>query len=120
MQSDSRKNSPGKPIDLWVVVAMLCLLAIPAIPTLRAVRHTVFVDVSGQHASPLGYTISLSLFVIPILVIGLWLLPQSGKKIPQKAFWTTIAILFPWARPWISSLQRVFSCFRNLRPRLTS
>src|ERR1700744_2752703 len=95
MQSHDRKNNAGKPIDPWVVVAMLGLLAIPAIPTLRAVRHTVFIDVSGQHASPLGYTISLSLFVIPILVIGLWLLPQSGKKIPQKAFWTTIAILFP-------------------------
>jgi hypothetical protein len=95
MQPDNGKNDAGKPIDPWVVVAMLGLLAIPAIPTLRAVRHTVFVDVSGQHASPLGYTISLSLFVIPILVIGLWLLPQSGRKIPQKAFWTTIAILFP-------------------------
>jgi hypothetical protein len=95
MHENNSHGGPGKPIDPWVVGAMLCLLAIPAIPTLRAVRHTVFIDVAGQHASPLGYTISLSLFVIPILVIGLWLLPQSGKKIPQKAFWTTIAILFP-------------------------
>ena len=95
MHPDDRKTNSGKPIEPWVVVVMVCLLAIPAIPTLRAVRRTVFVNVTGQHASPLGYTVSLSLFIVPVLLIGLWLLPQTGRKIPQRAFWTTIAILFP-------------------------
>lgn len=44
---------------------MLSMIAVPAIPTLRTVQRSAFVDVSGQHASPYGYTVSLLLFLVP-------------------------------------------------------
>ena len=84
-----------KRLDFWIVVVMLSMIAVPAIPTLRTVQQSAFVDIFGRHASPHGYTVSLSLFLIPVLMIGLWLIPQAGVKVSKTAFWLTIAILFP-------------------------
>ena len=101
MHADTSKNKAAtgrrdnNRIAPWVVAVMLCLIALPAIPTLRTVHKSAYVDVSGQNPSPFGYTVSLLLFVVPILLIGLWLIPQAHIKVAQKAFWTTIAVLFP-------------------------
>jgi hypothetical protein len=45
--------------------------------------------------SPYGYTVSLLLFVVPILVIGLWLRPREEIRISKRSFVRTIGILFP-------------------------
>jgi hypothetical protein len=74
---------------------MIAMIAAPAVPTLLTVRRSAFIDLSHQHASPYGYTVSLLLFVVPVLVIGLWFIPQEGIKVSQISFWITIAILFP-------------------------
>jgi hypothetical protein len=78
-----------------MVIAMLSMIAIPAIITLRTVRQSATLDLSGQNASPHGYTVSLLLFCVPIATIGLWLIPQVRIKISKWALWLTIAILFP-------------------------
>ena len=47
------------------------------------------------NASPLGYTWSLSLFIIPIITIWIWLRFSFKDKIIEKTFWLTIGILTP-------------------------
>ncbi len=45
--------------------------------------------------SPYGYTVSLLLFIVPILTVGLWLVPQDGVQISKAAFVRSLAVLFP-------------------------
>ena len=78
-----------------VVMAMLAMISVPAAITLDTVRHPATLAISSPDPTPHGYTLSLLLFIIPILVIGFWFLPQEDLKIPKKAFWRTIAILVP-------------------------
>ena len=44
---------------------------------------------------PWGYTWSLLLFIVPIIVIAWWLVPQEGVRIPKRAFVRTLLILVP-------------------------
>jgi hypothetical protein len=94
-----RMSPPGDPATqrraAMVVVAMLAMIAVPAAMTLNTVHHPATLAISSLDPTPHGYTWSLLLFVVPILVIGLWLVPQEDLEIPKKAFWRTIAILVP-------------------------
>jgi hypothetical protein len=78
----------------WIVVAMVAMVALPAAITLNTIRRPVTLMVPA-HPTPHGYTWSLLLFVVPIVVIAFWFLPQEGVRIPQRAFWLTIAIVVP-------------------------
>jgi len=78
-----------------IVIAMLAMIAVPAALTLHAVRVSAVVDVSSPNPTPYGYTKSLLLFIVPILVIGFWFVPQENVKISKKSFVRTIAVLFP-------------------------
>jgi len=62
----------------------------------------------GGEPTPYGYTVSLLLFIVPILAIGSGSCAR-GVKISQRAFWRTIAVLFRWARLWTFSLRDRFS-----------
>jgi hypothetical protein len=78
-----------------IVVSMVAMIAIPAALTLRTVQipgPPIQVD---QISTPYGYTVSLLLFIVPIIVISVWFLPSEGLHIPRRAFWTTILILVP-------------------------
>ena len=87
-------GSPSPAVAAGIVIGMLAMLAIPAAITLHSVTSPGTLQVQPD-ASPHGYTWSLLLFIIPILVIGLWFLPSEGLEIPQRAFWRTIGILAP-------------------------
>jgi hypothetical protein len=89
-------NSPSPRLSAWIVVAMLAMVTIPAGITLHTIRVAVVPQVSSTNPTPHGYTWSLLLFVIPIVVIGMWFLPSEGIRIPQRAFWRTIGILVPF------------------------
>ena len=52
-------------------------------------------DVADANPTPYGYTLSLLLFFVPILVIAFWLVPSEEVRLPKRAFWRTIAILAP-------------------------
>lgn len=78
-----------------IVLLMLLMVAIPAAFTLHTVRVPVAPHDFSPNPTPLGYTWSLSLFIVPIAVIAGWFLRHEGVEIPQKAFWRTIAILVP-------------------------
>jgi hypothetical protein len=76
---------------------MLAMIVVPAALTLRTVRLSALnpAVATMPGASPYGYTVSLLLFIVPILVIAFWFLPQEGVKISKKSFWWTIGLLFP-------------------------
>jgi hypothetical protein len=87
---------PVSPRTSFVTVAIILgMIVLPAALTLRTVRVPAVVDVSAPNPSPYGYTVSLLLFVVPILAIGGWLVPRDDIKISKKSFVRTIALLFP-------------------------
>jgi hypothetical protein len=115
------KGTKSKRIDFWIVLAMIGMIVIPSILTLKTARVTAFLnlqDVIGQNPSPYGYTVSLLLFVIPILVIGLWFIPKEGIEVSQKSFWLTIGILFPLGAVLDFFFARYFFVFPNTQATL--
>lgn len=81
--------------NAMVVSVMLAMVAVPAAITLTTVRDAGTLRVESPDPTPHGYTWSLLLWIVPILVIALWFLPQEDLRIPKKAFWRTLAILVP-------------------------
>ena len=86
-------SSPRK--SSWVAAAMLAMVVVPAAITLNTVRAPGTLQLTSPNPTPHGYTLSLLLFIVPIMVIGFWFLPREGVKVPKKAFWWTIGILVP-------------------------
>jgi len=80
-----------------LIVAMLAMIVVPAALTLHTVRLSALnpAVATNPGSSPYGYTVSVLLFLVPILVIAFWFLPQEGIKIDKKSFWWTIGLLFP-------------------------
>jgi len=74
---------------------MLAMVAAPAAVTLHTVRFPATLQASVSNPTPYGYTWSLLLFVVPIVVIAFWFLPSEGLQIPQRAFWRTMGTLIP-------------------------
>jgi hypothetical protein len=91
---------------------MLAMIVIPAAFTLHSVSSPGKIEV-GPDPSPHGYTWSLLLFIVPILVIALWFLPSEGLEIPRRSFWRTIMILVPLG--WMLDIifAQWFFCFPN-------
>jgi hypothetical protein len=86
---------PSPTICAVILIAMLAMLVIPAATTLHTVRSPVPLMPVDQKSTPYGYTISLLLFIVPIIVIAGWFLPSEGLQIPKSAFWQTLVILVP-------------------------
>ena len=92
----ARLRNPGTPLSSFrLVIAILGMIALPAAFTLHTVHISPAVNPTSSDPSPYGYTVSLLLFIVPILVIGLWLVPQDGVEISKKSFLWTVGILFP-------------------------
>jgi len=109
----TRTHRPSSPtVAAAIVIGMLAMVVIPAAVTLHSVSAPGKLNV-GLDPSPHGYTWSLLLFVVPILVIGLWFLPSEGLEIPQRAFWRTIGILAPIGCLLDVVFARWFFCFPN-------
>jgi hypothetical protein len=111
MMGSSGINSPRSSFRL--VLAMLGMIALPAALTLHTVRAPGPAGASASNPSPYGYTVSLLMFIVPILVIGLWLVPREGVKISKRAFVRTIAILFPMGAALDFFFARSFFTFPN-------
>lgn len=89
--SNESQNSRSSP---WVVLLMLAMVAVPASITLLTVRSPATLQISSD-PTPHGYTWSLLLFGVPIIVIAFWFLLHKRLSVPRRAFWRTIAILAP-------------------------
>src|SRR5438128_12089044 len=79
----------------YVVFAIAAALVVPAAIALRTVIHPVILQATSDNPTPLGYTWSLLLFIIPIAALGWWFSCRPDLQFPRKAFWRTIAVLTP-------------------------
>src|SRR5215510_2768015 len=79
----------------YVVLAIAAALLIPAALALRSVVHPVILQATSDNPTPLGYTWSLLLFIIPICALGWWFACRPDLQFPRKAFWRTIGVLTP-------------------------
>ena len=90
------RPGPVSPRSSFATVAIILgMIVLPAALTLGRVRVPAVVDVAAPNPSPYGYTVSLLLFLVPILAVGGWLVPRDDVKISKKSFVRTIALLFP-------------------------
>ena len=87
--------SPSPRGSFMLVIGILVMIAIPAALTLHTARIAPRVDSAADNLTPYGYTISLLLFIVPILAISIWFLPCERVRVSRKSFWFTIALLFP-------------------------
>ncbi|HTV82292.1 MAG TPA: hypothetical protein VME18_06550 [Acidobacteriaceae bacterium] len=93
-----RNAGPPSTSGFWVVLAMLAMVSVPAALTLHTVRSSAFRPVNevvAGNPSPYGYSVSLLIFLTPIVVIAFWFLPQEHIRISRRAFGWTVGILFP-------------------------
>jgi hypothetical protein len=86
-----QKNHP--PTDFKVMVGMMIILTLPFILTLRTVSEPRALLDYNTNPTPLGYTWSLSLFIIPVIVLALWLSRRRQNRIQNMAFWLTTLIV---------------------------
>jgi len=91
----SPTGSPSPRISFWLVFIMLSMISVPAYFTLHRVKVTPPALLLTPDPSPYGYTVSLLLFLVPVVVIGVWLIPHEGIKVSKRALAWTIGLLFP-------------------------
>jgi lycopene cyclase domain-containing protein len=109
------RNRTHSRLNSWLVGAILAMIAIPAALTLHTIHLSALnpATATTPGASPYGYTVSLLLFIIPILIIALWFFPQENIKISQKSFACTIGLLFPLGAGLDFFFARYFFVFPN-------
>lgn len=95
VNSPERLNAKKQLQAFQVVFAMVALLVIPATITLYTVEHPAELLLSSGNPTPLGYTVSLLLFVVPLVSICWWFLRRPDLAFPRTAFWRTLAVLVP-------------------------
>lgn len=100
-------------LSFVLVLVMLLMISLPAGLTLHVIRVSPQVPGALSSASPHGYTVSLLLFVIPILIILVWLVPIEHLKISKRSFLWTIGILFPLGVALDFFFARSFFTFPN-------
>jgi hypothetical protein len=110
-----RNPSRSPRLSSLLVIAMLAMIVVPAALTLHTVRVSALAPAAATTpgASPYGYTVSILLFIVPILVIAFWFVPQEGVKIEKKSFWWTIGLLFPIGAGLDFFFARYFFVFPN-------
>jgi hypothetical protein len=70
-------------------------LVLPAALTLRTVLHPGVLRNDSADPTPLGYTWSLLLFLIPLAALGGWFFRRSDLRLARRSFWRTLAVLVP-------------------------
>ncbi len=76
------------------MACMLLALIIPSLITLNTIQEPrPMVPVTTPNASPYGYTWSLSLFIIPCLILLTWLHLSKEHRIQMGAFWLTVVLM---------------------------
>jgi hypothetical protein len=100
--------------DLLAVVALMAMLAVAS--TLAMMRIGVSqrpVDLT-LNPSPLGYTFSLALFVVPCLVFGVWMWRSPRTAEQRRASLITLLLLIPLGFSLDIFFGRTFLRFPNL------
>ena len=69
------------------MLGMVAVLVLPFILTLRTISQPRAVLDTTSNSSPYGYTWSLSLFIVPVIVLAAWLSRRRESTTQQSAFW---------------------------------
>ena len=77
------------------VAYLICILVIPVALTLNSVTVPATVIQNSDNPTPLGYTISLSLFLFPMTALLFWMWRFNKLTFQKKAFLYSIALLAP-------------------------
>ena len=97
----------------YVVFAIAAALVVPAAIALRSVIHPAVLQATSDNPTPLGYTWSPLLFMIPIGALGWWFACRPDLQFPRKAFWRTLAVLTPVGFLLDLLFGNAFFFFRN-------
>lgn len=100
----------------WIVLAMLAMICAPVALTLHTVKASAYRplnEVVSGSPSPYGYSVSLLIFIVPVLLIAFWFLPQDQIRISKRAFWWTVGILFPLGAALDFFFAQFFFSFPN-------
>ncbi len=81
--------------DFKIFFLIIAVLVIPVSITLLTINTAQTSIKPVLNSSPLGYTWSLSLFLIPIISILIWLYLNKDKDVIRKSFWISLAVLIP-------------------------
>ncbi len=80
--------------DFKVLVGMMLVLAAPFALTLMTIKEPRSLVVPLEaNPTPQGYTWSLSLFIIPVLVLAAWVSLRKHPSVQKKAFWFSAAAI---------------------------
>lgn len=80
--------------QLQIYFALLLSLGVPFAWTLGTVKVPMVSPDFSTNPSPFGYTISMVIFLVPILVFSLWLSSNRKYRIESKAFVGTVIMIF--------------------------
>ncbi len=78
-----------------VVAYLICMLVLPVALTLNSITTPATLTLNTDDPSPLGYTISLSLFLFPSAALLFWMWRFQKLTFQRKAFFLTVALLAP-------------------------
>ena len=77
------------------LTGFILAVVIPVTLTLNTIRHPLSETMTSQNPSPLGYSVSLLIFILPSLVLTIWLRVQTEISTQKKAFYFTLLLLTP-------------------------
>lgn len=80
-----RRATPRR--DILIILSTVLVVALPAFLTLATVRSAPGVQPPD---TPLGYTVSLLLFLVPVLAVGVWHLWHPKHPIHRRALLTAV------------------------------
>jgi hypothetical protein len=92
---------------------MLGLVVLPAALTLQTVHHPGHLAMMSANPTPLGYTISLSLFVVPVSALLWWLCQRRDLALQRRACGRTLVVLVPLGVVLDLLFGHVFFTFPN-------
>jgi hypothetical protein len=93
---EKREQHSTNRFAFWSVLAMLTMISAPVAVTLSTVKTTAYLSLPQllpQNPSPSGYTVSLLIFIVPVVLILFWFLPNHRIHIARRSFGITILIL---------------------------
>jgi hypothetical protein len=78
-----------------VVFVILGLMVLPVALTLQTVHHPGRLEIASDNPTPLGYTVSLLLFLVPAVALLGWLHQRRDLALQRRACARTLAVLVP-------------------------